>query len=91
MGVPLIKSKSIQRKQSEMKSEGGDEKNIPVFGSVIDTPTYAFKTFYGMNFTDFSSAREACSRSRIFLFSLVYVCMYVCVSRFLAKRNTIQT
>ena len=31
------------------------------------------------------------SRSRIFLFSRVYVCMYSFVSRLLAKRNTIKT
>ena len=35
--------------------------------------------------------REASSLSRVFLISLVYVCMYLFVSRLLAKRKTIQT
>ena len=43
----------------------------------------------------YQNPREASSRSRIFLNSLVYVCVYVCiylfVSRLLAKRKTIQT
>ena len=35
--------------------------------------------------------REASSWSRIFLISLVYLCMYLFLSRLLAKRKTIQT
>ena len=44
---------------------------------------------------NYQNPREASSRSRILLFSLVYVFMYVIiylfVSRLLAKRKTIQT
>ena len=63
-------------------------------GGTIRSLLIAFSMFYGLSSRKkipFQNPREASSRSWIFLFSLVYVCVYLCVSRLLAKLKTIQT
>ena len=66
---------------------------------VFFSATRNMLSFQDIGISFFQNPREASSRSRIFLFLLVcmcvyvfiYFCIYLCVSRLLAKRKTILT